>query len=173
MEGTIWREGTDEYRLEPLTEEKVQKAEKELGVKLPDSYINLLKEQNGGYIHHDAHPASTPNSWADDHVSVEYIMGIGEENGILESGYYIEEWDLPAGVVLISGDGHSWIALDYRSTKENPPVIFIDPDQDQIFELAPDFGTFLSQLTSWEDDTAEDEIRESPKKGIWSRLFGK
>ncbi|RFU70953.1 SMI1/KNR4 family protein [Peribacillus saganii] len=173
MENTIWREDTDEYKLKPLTAEMVKKAEEELKIKLPESYIKILKEQNGGYIKFDAHPSDTPNSWADDHVNVEHILGIGEEDGILESSYLIEEWDLPDNVVLISGDGHSWIALDYRKTKEEPPVIFIDTDSEQIFELAPNFHSFLNGLTIWEDDMDLDEPPEPKKKGFFGRFFGK
>lgn len=152
MKISIWRDDIDEYKLAPLTAEMVKQAEEALEVQLPDSYIQILKEQNGGYITFDAHPSDTPNSWADDHVQVDHLLGIGEENGILESQYLIEEWDLPNDVVLISGDGHSWIALDYRKTKEEPPVIFIDGDSEQIFELAPNFESFLNGLTIWEDD---------------------
>ncbi|AZV41702.1 hypothetical protein BAOM_1091 [Peribacillus asahii] len=161
MERNIWRDDTDEYKLEPLTSEMVKQAEEELEVKLPELYIQILKEQNGGYIKFDSHPSDTPNSWADDHVQVDYIFGIGEEDGILESQYLIEEWDLPSNVVLISGDGHSWIAFDYRKTKVEPPIIFIDGDGEQIFELAPNFESFLTGLTIWEDDIGLDEFPES------------
>lgn len=67
-----------------------------------------------------------PTSWADDHVHVDHLFGIGmgKEKGILESEYLIQEWDLPKNVVLISGDGHSWIALDYRNSKAEPSAAF-------------------------------------------------
>ena len=44
---TFWRDDTDEYKLETLTVEIVKKAEEEFKIKLPESYINILKEQNG------------------------------------------------------------------------------------------------------------------------------
>nr|WP_050614431.1 SMI1/KNR4 family protein [Bacillus testis] len=83
---------------------------------------------------------------------IDHILGIGEENGILESAYLIEEWELPNNIVLISGSGHSWVALDYRDTEEEPPVIFIDAEEGQIIELASGFELFLRSLTIWEDD---------------------
>ena len=46
-------------------------------VKIPYSYIDMLKQQNGGYIKFNAHPSDVPISWADDHVNVEHILGIG------------------------------------------------------------------------------------------------
>ncbi len=85
MERNIWRDDTDEYKLEPLTDEIVKKAEVEFKIKLPESYIKILKVQNGGYIKFDSYPSDTPNSWADDHVNIEHILGIGRGNGILDS----------------------------------------------------------------------------------------
>ncbi|MFS0783119.1 SMI1/KNR4 family protein [Bacillus sp. 1P06AnD] len=152
MKNRIWQEDNEYYKLEPLTEELVKEAEEKLNIKLPQSYIHILKEQNGGYIKFDAYPTSVPTSWADDHIEVDHLMGIGEENGILESAYLIDEWGLPNDIVLLSGNGHSWVALDYRNTKEEPAVIWIDVDNEQIIELASNFDSFLNGLTIWEDD---------------------
>jgi hypothetical protein len=146
MMKNIWRKDSEYFKLKPLTDKAVEEAEEKLKVKLPESYINLLKEQNGGYIIYDSFPSTVPTSWAEDHIDVDHIMGIGEEDGILKSNYLIEEWGLPENIVLFSGDGHSWVALDYRNTKEEPPVIYINVESEQIIELAPDFNTFLNGL---------------------------
>lgn len=150
MNKNIWQVD-EEYSFKPITTEMVEKAEEELKVKLPESYTSLLKEQNGGYISYDSFPTNFPTSWADDHINIDYIRGIGGEESILESEYLIEEWGLPKKVVLISGDGHTWIAFDYRNTDENPPIILIDHDGEEITELAPDFESFLNELTNLED----------------------
>ncbi|MGN5653597.1 SMI1/KNR4 family protein [Bacillus sp. Brlt_9] len=154
MKTTIWAE--DDYlKLAPINDELIKKAEEVLNVKLPESYINLLKEQNGGTLRLDAHPTSEPNSWADDHVNVSGLYGISfdeNESSILESCYLIQEWEMPENLVLLSGDGHTWIALDYRNVAENPPVIFIDNEVEQIIELAPNFESFLQNLTTYNYD---------------------
>lgn len=129
----------------------MKKAEEELKVKLPEGYISLLKEQNGGYIIYDSFPTNFPTSWADNHINVDYIRGIGGEESIQESEYLIDEWGLPKKVVLISGDGHTWIAFDYRYTDESPPIILIDHDGEEITEITPDFESFLNGLTNLED----------------------
>ena len=59
---------------------------------------------------------------------------------------------MPERLVLLSGDGHTWIALDYRNVAENPPVIFIDNEFEEIIELAPNFESFLQNLTTYEYD---------------------
>lgn len=151
----IWKKDDEYYKLPPLTDKILEKAEETLRVKLPKSYIHLLQEQNGGYIIYDSYPSDVPTSWADDHINIEFLFGIGEENGILESDYFIREWNLPNNIVLLSGSGHSWVALDYRHTKEEPPVIYIDVEWDQIFELAPNFNTFLNGLYEEERDVED------------------
>ncbi|HDR8175202.1 SMI1 / KNR4 family protein [Bacillus cereus] len=151
MKSTIWAD--DDYlKLAPINDELIKKAEEVLNVKLPESYINLLKEQNGGTLRLDVHPTSKPNSWADDHVNVSGLYGISfdeNESSILESRYLIREWEMPENIILLSGDGHTWIALDYRNVAENPPVIFIDNEFEEIIELAPNFESFLQNLTTY------------------------
>ena len=137
----------------PVTDTEVIEAEKKLGIKLPESYIELCKIHNGGSIIYDSFPTSVPTGWADDHVSVTSIAGIDEE-GILSSSYYIEEWELPQNIVLLEGDGHWWIAMDYRERNENPSIIYIDLEADVdpfILELAPDFKSFVEGLYTHED----------------------
>ncbi|MEK4502276.1 SMI1/KNR4 family protein [Bacillus sp. FSL R12-0069] len=154
MKTTIWAD--DDYlKLAPINDELIKKAEEVLNVKLPESYINLLKEQNGGTLRLDTYPTSEPNSWADDHVNVSGLYGISfdeNESSILESRYLIREWEMPENIILLSGDGHTWIALDYRNVAENPPVIFIDNEVEQIIELAPNFESFLQNLTTYDHD---------------------
>lgn len=148
----VWSDRNES--LPALTPEKVQEAEVKLGVKLPKSYIELCSIQNGGYLEYDAFPTLVPTSWADDHVSVDHIRGVNED-GILDNQYYIDEWGLPNHIVLLCGDGHSWVALDYRETKENPPIIYVDAEYtDEIFilELASDFESLINGLFIYEDN---------------------
>ncbi|MFF5937938.1 SMI1/KNR4 family protein [Streptomyces sp. NPDC012508] len=101
----------------------------------------------------DAFPTSRPTSWAPDHVPFDFVMGIGHRDralSLLESPYLVEEWGLPKDVVLISGDGHSWIGLDYRACGRHgePSVAWFDADDDSGLTLAPDFRSFIEGLTS-------------------------
>jgi hypothetical protein len=161
----IWQNEDDEYyKLKPLTEKIVEQAERMLQVKLPKSYLNLLKQQNGGTIIYNAFPTNVPTSWAEDHIHIDHILGVSEEGGILQSEYLIQEWGLPKDIILFSGDGHSWIAFDYRHTKEESPIIYIDTEFEKIIELAPNFITFINGLYN-EEEVIEDidfehEVRE-------------
>lgn len=171
----IWQEDNDYGKLETLTDEAVKKAEEKLGVKLSDSYINLLKQQNGGYLNYNAHPAEGATTWADGYAGVDHILGIGlgEERGILDSEYLIQEWDLPKNIVLISGDGHTWIALDYRSNEAEPAIIYIDTEQQQEIMLAKNFEGFINGLIEYSEeemDTPDSEVSEQETKEYYSKI---
>ena len=146
-------EDDDPYTLKKVTEKDILKAEKKLGVILPKEYKELILQQNGGYINYNAFPTDRPTSWAKDHIEFDYLLGLGKKEGILESQYLIKEWGLPDNLILIHGDGHTWVALDYRDTKENPPVHYFDSELQENFRLADSFGEFLSKL--YTDDSVD------------------
>ncbi|MEK6474616.1 SMI1/KNR4 family protein, partial [Bacillus safensis] len=147
------------YTLKKITAEKVAKAEKKLGVTLPDTYKKLILEQNGGYIVHNAFPTTHSNSWAEDHIQFNHLLGIAEDEGIMDSAYLIKEWELPEGLVLINGDGHTWVAMDYRKTKENPAIHYFDVEMEEDFKLADSFDEFIEGLYTAEY-TADEEAAE-------------
>jgi len=153
----IWDKGSSYGRLQPLTTEMIEMAEQQLHVKLPPAYLKLLSEQNGGTILHRAFPTMERNNWAEDHVHLDTIHGIAEDEGILQSAYLIQEWGLPEQIVLLGGDGHSWVAFDYRETNENPPIIYLEADEEILFELAPNFETFIEGLYTHIEENGEDE----------------
>lgn len=129
----------------------VARAEDILGVRLPNSLIELLKIQNGGYTHGFIHPMKQPTSWAEDHVPLDDLAGIvlNPEHetalNLLESACLMEEWGLPERQVLLSGDGHYWITLDYRNGPE-PSVAWIDIDGGEDMQIASSFDEFLAGL---------------------------
>ncbi|MEG7333952.1 hypothetical protein [Bacillus sp. 0102A] len=59
--------------------------------------------------------------------------------------------------MFIQGDGHKWVALDYRQTNENTPVQYFDLELNTDFRIADLFDEFLSKLYTYE---CEDEILE-------------
>ncbi|WHX46329.1 MULTISPECIES: SMI1/KNR4 family protein [Bacillus] len=155
----FWANQSDDpYTFKKISEKDILKTEKKLGVKLPQEYKNLVLEQNGGYLECNAFPTARPTSWAEDHIQFDHLLGIGKKEGILESDYLIKEWELPKDIILISGDGHSWVALDYRNTTENPPVHFFDLEMEEDFKLADSFNEFISKLYIDESDDSEPDL---------------
>ncbi|MCZ2738671.1 SMI1/KNR4 family protein [Bacillus safensis] len=156
----------DYYTLKKINAEEVAKAEKKLGVTLPDTYKKLILEQNGGYIVHNAFPTSHPNSWAEAHIQFNHLLGIAEDEGIMDSAYLIKEWELPEGLVLINGDGHTWVAMDYRKTKENLAIHYFDVEMEEDFKLADSFDEFIEGLYTAEyavDEEATEVEYELPE----------
>ncbi|WP_282062880.1 SMI1/KNR4 family protein [Bacillus pumilus] len=148
------------YTLKKINAEEVAKAEKKLGVTLPDTYKKLILEQNGGYTIHNAFPTTHSNSWAEDHIQFNHLLGIAEDEGIMDSAYLIKEWELPEGLVLINGDGHTWVGMDYRKTKENPAIHYFDVEMEEDFKLADSFDEFIQGLY-----TAEYTVDEEAAEG--------
>ena len=148
------------YTLKKINEAEIAKAEKKLGVTLPDTYKKLILEQNGGNTIHNAFPTTHSNSWAEDHIQFNHLLGIAEDEGIMDSAYLIKEWELPEGLVLINGDGHTWVAMDYRKTKENPAIHYFDVEMEEDFKLADSFDEFIQGLY-----TAEYTVDEEAAEG--------
>lgn len=169
---SIWRVPAYLPYLQPaLTEAAVAEAEAELGVKLPESYLALLREQNGGYLRRGDHPSG--------HAPVNVLAGIGPSYPHLQrdwSGVKSAMAEMKAKkpkdidrLIAFCGDGHYYYCLDYRKPGE-PRVTYIDVecfDKDEV--LAPDFATFLSQLTS-EPEEAWGLVTDLPGKKVAAAL---
>lgn len=152
---------SDTYKLKKLKETDIKKVERILGIQLPKEYIDILKEQNGGGIIYNAFPSPKPTAWDDTSGYIDHIFGIGKDPGILDTPYYIQEWEMPENIVLISGDGSEWIAFDYRHTKTNPPIIYLNNDSNEIITVADTFSEFISKLFLQEN--IEEIFEEEPQ----------
>ncbi|MDF2658118.1 MAG: glucan biosynthesis protein [Paenibacillus sp.] len=165
-----------EYVSEPPTDELIASIEEELGYKLPASYIAMMKIHNGGIPVHTCFPTDDATSWAEDHISISGIMGIGREKayslcGEFGSPFMIEEWGYPdIGVVICDcpSAGHDVVMLDYRECGRDgePAVVHVDQEADyNITFLAPNFAAFIQGLVH-EDvyDTSEEDKQEDFRK---------
>jgi len=153
---------------EPPTDALIKEIEEELGYKLPESYIYLMKQQNGGIPVNTCFPTTTP-TWGDNYAEISSIMGIGRDKsysicGGLGSQFMIDEWGYPPiGVAICDcpSAGHDMIFLDYRECgpKGEPQVVHVDQERDyKITFLANTFEDFVRGLVNWEvyDDVDED-----------------
>jgi len=178
----------EEYIEKPLTKQAIASVEKELGYKLPVSYIELLSTQNGGLVSKTCFPTKTPTSWADDHIAIQGISGIGGTKdhslcGSLGSKFMIEEWGYPnIGVCICDtpSAGHDLVMLDYSECgpQGEPRLIHVDQELDYaVTILAPNFESFVRGLVS-EDayDTSDAELNDALnciKSGCFSKLLSR
>ena len=143
--------GTDYYKNPKLTDSVVAEAEKRLGVILPLEFIALLRLQNGGYTKGFGYPMTQRTSWADNHVPLDELNGIGNPetpltgHNILSRDYLTQEWGLPPNQVLLAGDGHWWLTLDYRKSPL-PSVSWLDVELGEDIPVASSFAAFLEGL---------------------------
>ncbi|MDG0791850.1 Imm51 family immunity protein [Cohnella ginsengisoli] len=161
---------------DPPTDELIAEVEEELGYKLPASYIHLMKLQNGGIPRNTCFPTKEATSWADDHIAITGIMGIGKDKdyslcGAFGSPFMIEEWGYPdIGVVFCDcpSAGHDVVMLDYRGCgpQGEPQVVHVDQERDyRITFLASNFEDFIRGLVNEdtydtsEADTEQDLLR--------------
>ena len=146
-----------EYVSDPPSDELIASVEEELGYKLPAAYIWLMKQHNGGIPVNTCYPCDEPTCWAEDHVAITGIFGIGRKKscslcGELGSQFMIDEWEYPAiGVAICDcpSAGHDMIFLDYRvcGPQGEPAVVHVDQENDyKITHLADSFEEFVRGL---------------------------
>ena len=146
-----------EYVSDPPSDELIASVEEELGYKLPAAYIWLMKQHNGGIPVNTCYPCDEPTCWAEDHVAITGIFGIGREKscslcGELGSQFMIAEWEYPAiGVAICDcpSAGHDMIFLDYRACgpQGEPAVVHVDQENDyKITHLTDSFEEFVRGL---------------------------
>lgn len=147
----------DEYHQPLPTPNEIAELEMELGYKLPESYLTLMQSRNGGTVKKNRFPTTQPNRWAEDHIQIVGIFGIGRERdytlgGDAGSRFWVEEWGYPdIGIYFADTPtaGHQMLVLDYRECgpQGEPSVAYVDQENDfAMVELAPNFAAFIASL---------------------------
>lgn len=140
---SLWRVPVFAPYVQPdLTEEVLQKAEQEIGFKLPVEYVELLRIQNGGYIR-----------WKLPDQVHDMIFGIGPKApslGVADwKGY--GKW-LPfkakegRKMIQFDGDGHWMLCFDYRKSQQSPAITLVDTEDHSEQPIAPSFSAYLKLL---------------------------
>ena len=147
------------YLSEQVTDDLIREIEAELGYKLPDSYVYLMKLHNGGC------PKRTVVKGT--YCEIEGIFGIGREKRLSICGYmgysgWMDEWEYSKlGIPIcdtING-GHTMVFLDYRECGKDgePKVVEIDQESDYEIEvLADNFEEFIGKLVYEEENEIEE-----------------
>lgn len=140
------------YGVQPaLTDDALADCEALLGVTLPVEYVALLRVRSGGAVAPRYSAFPTRDLFASavmNHERFEFCSGIGPASpSITESPYLNREWGQPDELVLLHGEGHWWIALDYRSGRTaEPSVAWYDNESGEDVTLADTFVSFLDML---------------------------
>jgi hypothetical protein len=139
------------YIQQPLTDKVIRATEADFGISLPRSYLDILHTQNGGYIGY-----GLPD------LCHRVINGIGDEYPRLKAICWSEfEDDTMAkaceGLIPFDGDGHWFLCFDYRHSKRNPGIVYIDTEGRERVPgmVAKSFDGYLDKL---ERDFDRDDI---------------
>jgi len=165
-----------EYVGSEISQEMIDEVETKTGYKLPESYITLLKSQNGGFPRKTCFPTKEPTSWSENHVAITGILGLDSRKtysllGSLGSEFMKSEWGYPdIGLYICDcpSGGHDMIALDYRDCGRDgePKVVHIDQELDyKVTELSPSFGDFIAGLI---DSKLFEQDESSEAQSPWS-----
>jgi len=163
----FWKESDyarKEYVGPAINDIEVARTERELGYKIPEAYIALMRTQNGGIPKRTSHRTSQPTSWANDHIEITGIFSIGSTSnyslcGDFKSSFWVNEWGYPPiGIYFADcpSAGHDMLCLDYRACgpRGEPQVVHIDQEWDyKITVIAKDFESFIRGLE--DSDTFE------------------
>lgn len=155
---TFWRpNGHEWYTTEPVTQNLIDSVETSLGYRLPAAYVQLMKSKNGGCPVLTNYRTAEPTSYAEDHVWIDGIAGIGYKSeralcGELGSHFWIGHWTYP-DIGIYFGDGpaggRAKLCLDYRKCgpNGNPQVVDLDAEFGyKVTVVAPDFESFIRGL---------------------------
>ncbi|WP_445369241.1 SMI1/KNR4 family protein [Methylomonas sp. BW4-1] len=145
------------YISEALDNDLLALIESQLRYKLPNSYVEFMKKQNGGIPFYTDHKTTEETSWAYDHIAIHGIFGIGNKKsyslcGEKGSKFWIEHWGYPnIGVYFADcpSAGHDMLCLDYRNCIEGkePKVVHVDQEFDyKITHVADSFEQFILGL---------------------------
>ena len=146
---SFWDERSD--KCAPPTDELIRSVEAELGYKLPESYIYLMKQRNGGKPKNHCFVTKDLKT-----LYLSQILSIGRDDyslcGRFGSRFMINEWGYPdIGVTIChsASAGHEMFFLDYSECGRSgePKVVYIEQEAGcRRTVLADSFEEFINGL---------------------------
>ena len=151
-----------------LKEEDIERVEKEFGYKLPDSYIELLRSQNGGAPFYTLCYYEEDGEFTPVYLTAIYGVDPKLEYSICgDSGAKMiyNKWAYPnigLPIAFTTRDGHAMVFLDYSEcgSKGEPKVVLIEKEKDYKKSLlAENFETFIKSLRKYLTMVTIDEFK--------------
>lgn len=141
---------------------------------LPRAYLDLLAEQNGGYLLSSRIQTKEPTSDGIDYAAVHAILGLHDDpqNSLYAQQAVIRSAGLPDYFVLFSSNGNQLFAFDYSkpSPSGEPSIRHIDIETDNWQTVAADFDQFL-QFLNPAPIAVPEEIRLTHTEGAHAFLL--
>lgn len=134
-------------------EERIAEFEAQNGLKLPAGFAGYAGLSGPWVV--KLPPADSRKAkyyFGEGLYEIERIAGLDPDTflSIFDSPSLSAEWGLPKKLLLLEGDGHTWIALDYRYSTSAPTVIAIETDECTWLPVADSFQDFVMALLPYE-----------------------
>ena len=162
----FWDNNEEHEKLnpEPFSEETLRETEEKIGYKYPESYIALMRVQNGGC---PQKPRVGDTGWV-----INEIYGIGKDG--IDEYILCTESGCPNDFVPVCSDedGFCRICLDYRMCGNDgePRVVGVGFESKTISFLAKNFESFINMLIPEDDEDDEEnetaEDKYDPYEGV-------
>jgi predicted DNA-binding WGR domain protein len=143
-----------------LTNNKIKEAEDELGFKIPESYLKLLRIKNGD------------ETWRPIGTHLLEMTGFSSLEGLVENTYdalWANDAPYPdIGIFFADTEsGHEKLVLNYKDivVEGEPSVWHLDEESENGFMIAKTFDEFIRQIY-FEDFTAVDSIKDENFKSF-------
>ena len=144
----------------PLTPEIIATAERALGYKLPQDYLNALAVHNGGILAKCVYSLPIGADGEPESYGLLLLFGLGgtegidrTTDGITRNAVLIKNWRYPQTSVVISHAGDAGWVLDYHlcGPQGEPQVLYVsnrNPSEQVVVKIADRLGTILNALQS-------------------------
>jgi hypothetical protein len=142
----------ENYRMSTV-EEQIEIFEKETGFKLPVEYKGYIGTNDSWVVKlPPCHSETTEYYFGEGFWEIAEFAGVNpdEHGSVFNSEYLSETWGLPKNLVLLDGDGHTWLALDYRESNVEPKVMVIESDECETLLVSNTFKEFIQHLLPYD-----------------------
>ncbi|MGY3778462.1 SMI1/KNR4 family protein [Isobaculum melis] len=147
----------------PIQEEELTLLKEQINQPLPTAFIQLLQEQNGGYLKNNCLQTTEPTRDGLEYVKIHYLLGTKANNyapSLFEQQVMRAQWELPDYFFIFAVDETQVFALDYAHllVAKEPSIRYLDLEVMQWLTVAPTFHDFLAQLYQQEDEAISEQI---------------
>ncbi len=130
-------------------EERAAHFEKLTGLRLPESFVKLGElGDNCVATLPDVTPPAATRHFPDGHYEIGDFLSVAANDRltIFDSPALAQEWGLPESVLPIEGDGHIWLAFDFRGSNKEPSVVLWFSDSGETVPIAESFELLIRNL---------------------------
>ncbi|MGH1263377.1 SMI1/KNR4 family protein [Bacillus cereus] len=132
-----------------ITDNEIKKVEEYFNIKLPNDFIECVKENDGGY----PQPKVFDISGQDESTFNDLLtLHMDDKYSIVQRYENIKEWLVDLVYPFASDSFGNFLCFDYRNNPDSPTIVFWDHEEEDVEEaIYPVCSTFTELLNSLRD----------------------